>query len=741
MPQAFLPIFSERMIHINKILAYEKKQGKIYYFLGQGILFSHDENDKESFRYITSQLINNGNVKQMDIVRAFNVSKSSVKRYVKKLRENGGKSIFKEKKKRKATVLTDNVILKIERRLLKGNSIPEISKELNLLPDTIRKGIKSKKIKLKKQTLNEKKENILDKSERIHKDVAAPMGRGTLRTQERLETSFLKNKSSAEIKFENNKDIAKGGILIALPLLLKNNLLTYTEKLFKLPKGYYDISSLFIILAFSILMRIKNIESIKGFSPGEFGKIIGLDRIPEIRTIREKMNVIANYKNSKEWGENLSKEWIEKYNNENKDYVYYIDGHIKIYYGEKANLPKKYKTQKRLCIPGISEYWVNDEIGKPYFYITKEIDDGLIKILTDEIVPRLIKETPEIKNEKNQKYQFGLVFDREGYSPKMFKSLWEKNKIVCYTYKKFVKDKWDKSEFKEYEYKLKNEKIKKLKLAEREFYHSKLKYKFREIRKLSETGHQTSIITTDFFNSIEIVAVRMFSRWTQENFFKYMMSNYGIDSLIEHKIEEINDTKKIKNPEYAKIEVEIRRINGILTPKKKKFTELLLPDFENNKTLSIEDLLTSEKLLLYEEIDEYNHLLIELKNKKKELENDKYIELSKLPEEEKFIGLSREKKNIIDLIKMISYRTETDMSFLITEKMSKPENARSFLKNIYTSDADIKIVNNNILEVSIHNLNNQSSDKILEHLCDTLNSTNTIFPNTNLRIFYKLVSS
>ena len=84
MPQAFLPMFSQGAVILNDIIAYEKKAGKIYYFMGQGIIFHHEETDIKSFRYITSQLIDNGNIKQMDIVRAFGVSKSSVKRYIKK---------------------------------------------------------------------------------------------------------------------------------------------------------------------------------------------------------------------------------------------------------------------------------------------------------------------------------------------------------------------------------------------------------------------------------------------------------------------------------------------------------------------------------------------------------------------------------------------------------------------------------------------------------------------------------
>jgi hypothetical protein len=36
------------------------------------------------------------------------------------------------------------------------------------------------------------------------------------------------------------------------------------------------------------LCRIKTIEKFRGQPPGEFGKLIGLDRAPEVRCLREK---------------------------------------------------------------------------------------------------------------------------------------------------------------------------------------------------------------------------------------------------------------------------------------------------------------------------------------------------------------------------------------------------------------------------------------------------------------------
>lgn len=94
MPQTRLPFFPEDIELINNYIGVQKKNGIVYYFNGAMPVFQHPENDYPSFRLFTSQLVVNGNVKQVEIVKAFDVSPISVKRWVKKLREEGAESFF-----------------------------------------------------------------------------------------------------------------------------------------------------------------------------------------------------------------------------------------------------------------------------------------------------------------------------------------------------------------------------------------------------------------------------------------------------------------------------------------------------------------------------------------------------------------------------------------------------------------------------------------------------------------------
>ncbi len=151
MPQTLLPIFSSDSTSVNEIIYVQKKDGMIYYFHGCLPVFSHAEEDLKSFRLITSSLVVNGSCTQMDIVRAFNISKVSMKRYVKKYREGGAEAFFNKPKKRRNPVLKKEVVLRVEELLNEGKSVNDVADELGIRRDTLKKGIKSGRVKITKK--------------------------------------------------------------------------------------------------------------------------------------------------------------------------------------------------------------------------------------------------------------------------------------------------------------------------------------------------------------------------------------------------------------------------------------------------------------------------------------------------------------------------------------------------------------------------------------------------------------
>lgn len=564
------------------------------------------------------------------------------------------------------------------------------------------------------------------------------MGIGCTRVEERVEAAFGKL-NGAEPTFNSNIDVKSAGVLLALPSLLFNGLLKFSQEHLSLPKGYYSLQSLLIILAFVALLRIKSIEGVRYSEPGELGKLIGLDRIPEVRTLRQKIADISGHGDIEKWGKELAQSWME----EDPDLagIMYIDGHVRVYHGHKTNLPKRYVSREKLCLRGVTDYWINDALGRPFFVVTQEVNSGMLAVLREKIVPRLKEEIPHQPTKKelekdSKLYRFGMVFDREGYSPDFFKKMWE-SRIACYTYRKYAREDWAEAEFKERNVIFPNGEIGRMKLAERGIYYKKPKMWIREIRKLTETGHQTAIVTTDYHSDTEQIASSMFSRWSQENFFKYMMQHYGIDRLIDYQIEKIDETIKVVNPEYRELARQIRSKNSKLSRKRAEYGALILKseiDEENvqeyvQKKSELKELIES----LQEEVDV-------LKDQRKH--KDKHIDFSELPEGEQFKIFKKSGKQFIDTIKMIAYRAETAIVNILREYVGKKDEVRSLVRQIFQTDADIEPDElQKILKIKLHNMTNPRNNGYVKKLCEILNQSETVFPGTNLVMVYDMISN
>ena len=124
------------------------------------------------------------------------------------------------------------------------------------------------------------------------------------------------------------------------------------------------------------------------------------------------------------------------------------------------------------------------------------------------------------------------------------------------------------------------------------------KVNVREIRRLTQSGHQTAIITTDFIPDMTVIAGTMFARWSQENFFKYMREHFGIDRLIEYGTAPVDETVKVVNPAYRDIESRIRSASQKLGRKVSEFGQITLE--HEGKNIAEED--KEMKKVCYKEI-------------------------------------------------------------------------------------------------------------------------------------------
>jgi hypothetical protein len=563
------------------------------------------------------------------------------------------------------------------------------------------------------------------------------MGMGASNVEARIAASVGELEGPVAPDFQPALDVPNGGVLFALPALLAVGLLKTTARFFELPKGYYGLESLFLLLAFMALSRLKFIESLRYCAPGEWGKLLGLDRVPEVRTLRNKIHLLSANDSPEQWSAELCREWMAMAPEQAG--TLYIDGHVRVYNGYQTKLPRHYVARQKLCLRATSDYWVNAMDGQPFFVVHQAVDPGMIKVIEGEILPCLKEDVPNQPGEKELEddpllHRFVMVFDREGYSPVFFARM-KSERIACMTYHKYPGDDWSEEEFSPYTVEMPNgEKVEML-LAERGSCLSN-KLWVREIRKLTERGHQTALIATDYRSLQAPLAGAMFARWSQENFFKYAREHYNIDRLVDYRTEVITDPLQVVNPDHRRLDGQVRSCTGKLTRLLAKFGAMNMEGEIDSKTV---EAFLQRKADCQEEIEHLQKELEMLKAARKE--TARHIAIDELPEEEKFQKLSTPSKHLIDTIKMIAYRAETAMASLLRDKMKHPDESRSLLRALYTSDADLLPDENaGTLTVRLHHMANQSSDTAIEELCEELNATGTKFPGTDLKLVLKLGS-
>ncbi|HEX7599289.1 MAG TPA: hypothetical protein VF518_13825, partial [Polyangia bacterium] len=333
----------------------------------------------------------------------------------------------------------------------------------------------------------------------------------------------------APVEFESSADVPLGGVLWALPALLAEGLLRHSRKLFALPEGFYPLETIFLVLAFMALVRVRSLEALRYEPPGEWGELVGLDRLPEVRTLRQKLGQLCQPPGvATRWSSQLAREWMVA--QPDHDGVYYADGHVRVYHGKLAALPRRYVARQKLCLRGTTDYWINALDGQPFFLVNRPVDPGLIEVLRTQIVPRLLEDAPGQPTaaalaEDPLLHRFTLVFDRAGYSPKFFTEQ-KAQRVAVITYHKFPGQDWPEAEFTSQPLVLANGESVTLSLAERGTCLSNGLW-VREIREREISGHQVSVLATDYRSELRPIAVRMFARWTQENFLKYMREHYA----------------------------------------------------------------------------------------------------------------------------------------------------------------------------------------------------------------------
>lgn len=571
------------------------------------------------------------------------------------------------------------------------------------------------------------------------------MGYATTRSLERV-AAAMGAMEAAPIVFEAAGDIPHGGVLLAMPALLAVGLLRHSTELYELPKGFYGLSSVLTLLALMALARIESIEQLRYAAPGEWGNLLGLDRIPEVRTLREKLKLLCGEQGrAARWNALLAQEWIGQYASaQSSGLAFYVDGHVRVYHGELTKLPRHYVPRERFYLRATMDYWVNALDGQPFCYFNQAVDHGLVQAMRGEVLPWLAANV-SVSAEHQQRMaadprvpRFTMIFDREGYSPDLFVAL-KPQGIAALTYHRYPEtEDWPAEEFQEQAVRLANGKSVRMKLAERGTHVGKRPGLWvREIRKLGADGHQISIVSTNFSGDASSQAAALLARWSQENFFKYMRQHFGLDALVQYGTEEVPATVTTLNPVWRGLNRQVRNLHAELKRCRERQGSITLAQPLSEAAVQQYE---QHQVELQERVEQIQQSLEDLNKQRKATPH--HIALKDLPEPDRFTQLRTERKYFLDTIKMIAYRAETSMASTLREKLTRSDDARSLLRQIYHTEVDLlPDLKAKTLTVRLHHLTQAVHDSAVRYLCDELTATETLFPGTDLRLVYKLGST
>ncbi len=724
MLQSYIPFLPEGAKPINNHVAIYRHDDKIEFFTASGPIYSCQESDLYGLRLAQGIIVTQTTTTPAEFAKALNINRTTVYRNLNRYQQDGPAALFIDKKSnRKAYKLNGTAKRQVQTLLNKGYSLKAAAKQAGITEGCIRYAIK--KGTIGKKILDEKPEphqKLKSASERSTEDNNCAIGIAAKREAERVLASTGKI-IEATPHFSATGGVRHAGVLLALPALARVGLLEAGRKAYSvLHKGFYGLQSVLLTLSFMAFLRIKTPEQLKRHNPGELGIVLGLDRAPEVKTLRKKLKEIGLRNKAGEFLSFLSKRWVDQ----DKDVIgfAYIDGHVRPYNGSNHKLPKTHVARRRLCMSATTDFWINDAKCEPLFFVTAEANDSLLSMLEKEVIP-------ELKKLAGKGNRVTLVFDREGWSPKSFER-WFKADIDVITYRKGKYDPWPEECFIEVESHVRGKAVKYL-LGERSIKINK-NFWLREVRRLCDNGHQTSIITTRQDVNCEQVARRMFFRWNQENFFRYMREEYALDHLVTNDVVLADVERLVPNPEKKEKRKLIKRYNREVEKLKKEYGDKA---FQNDETrhptmrdFNIANSGYKKKILKLEK--EIEQLKIDLK------QIPDRIAVKHLLAEHEIVRLETERKMFTDGVKMVCYRAETCLLNLIAPFFARNnDEGRAFLKSVFQQPADIiPDKEQRIMNVKFHTMSTPRANRALKQLCDVMNQESYVYPGTRMTLVF-----
>ena len=608
------------------------------------------------------------------------------------------------------------------------------------------------------------------------------------RSAERVAARFGLLEHAAPV-FTPAARVPLAGLLLALPALEATGLLACAHRVYAaLPNGFYGLDTVLLEAVLRTLAGQPRAEGATRIDPTALGRVLGMDRAPEVKTIRRKLGLLAGTGNTDRLIAAMAATHLARPDTTGRDgdvdggagsvgIVLYVDGYVRAYQGTRK-VGKTHLARLRFPAPATLETWVSDAAGDPVLVVMAQPGASLAGELR-----RLV---PELRAAVGDERRVLVGFDRGGWSPALFKHLDEHGFDVL-TWRKGPTPDIDPDQFTDLAFADETGRTHAWRVAdttttlplskasgragagteghdEEEAGNTEGKaegtvegtaggepqvFAMRQITlavpvtkhaKKHDSGgsglRQIHILTTRTDVPPEQIIYRMGSRWRQENYFRYARMHFDLDSHDSCAALDDDPDRSVPNPARKHTYQQVLAARAWHEQQAANTNAALLA--ARSPAPGAPTLLTNQQ---------HDALTADLRAAEAALtaaEAAHDVTPARLPLREVNPGqqvLDVQTKLLTHAIRIAAFNTATTLARelrLHTGYARKNDEAHTLIRQVLTCSGDIDPTTDGVLTIRLDPLPTRRATTAIKQLCEHLTATGTRYPGTDLTLRYEI---
>jgi hypothetical protein len=523
------------------------------------------------------------------------------------------------------------------------------------------------------------------------------------------------------------------GLLLALPALQDTGLPDAARQVYgQLKDGFYGLTATLLTLVFLALAGEPRAEGATRVPPAALGRVLGLDRAPEVKTIRRKLGELAAAGKAADLMMALARRHAAA--RPAALGFLYVDGHARVYHGTRR-VQKTHVARLKFPAPATMETWVTGQDGDPVFMVVAEPSDSLAGELR-----RLL---PDLRAIVGQGRRVTVCFDRGGWSPALFADItgagfdlltWRKGPAPDLPAGQFTTVTCTDDRGRAHGYELADTTVT-LGISEgpRKGQTVTLRQVTRRVAARGGGTRQIHTLTSRTDLPPGVVCWRMSSRWREENYFRYARTRFALDALDSCAASPDDPDRMVPNPARKAAAARIRQAEAAARAAEAARDAALLQlrspapgqaAYLSNQVINAPG---APVEAAWRELDEADQAAAATPAR---------VPLGELAPD--MARLDAETKQITHAIRMAAYNAETALARALDGHYARAgDEACALIREALTASGDIRPGPGELV-IRLDTLTAPRRTQALAALCEKLTAAGACYPGTDLVLRYEV---